>query len=462
MINLSRFAKHHFAIMGLGRSGLATALALRQAGAIVRVWDDGEAARLAAEQAGLTVVPLTDIAPPELLVLSPGIPHTFPAPHPVAAAAKAAGVPIIGDIELLALAHPTARFAGITGTNGKSTTTALIAHICGLDPAVPMAVGGNLGYPVVDLAPLDGPGRYVLELSSYQLELAPSLDCAVGILLNISPDHLDRHGGIEGYVAAKMRLFDAQSEAGTAIIGVDDSWCRAVYDEIGGRNLQRLVPISGERRVAGGVYAEAGTLYDDTTGRDRAVMALSEAAALPGAHNHQNAAAAYAACIALGVPEATIIQGIRSFPGLAHRQQRVGQIDGIAFVNDSKATNPDAAAKALGCYGRIYWIAGGRAKVGAAMEPMQPFLSHVREAFLIGEAEGQFAQWLDAEGVAFQRCGTLAAATVAALHAARRDGAGGVVLLSPACASWDQFRSFEHRGDDFAALAAGLMLEGAV
>jgi UDP-N-acetylmuramoylalanine--D-glutamate ligase len=380
----------------------------------------------------------------------------------VAAAAKAAGVPIIGDIELLALAHRPARFVGITGTNGKSTTTALIAHICALDAGVPMAVGGNLGFPVVDLQALPAAGRYVLELSSYQLELAPSLACDVGILLNLSPDHLDRHGGMEGYVAAKVRLFDGQGANATAVIGVDDAWSRAVYEQVADRALQRMVPVSGQGPVSGGIYAQGGMLVDDTAGRDRVVMALSDAAALPGAHNHQNAAAAYAACVALGVPEAVIVQGLRSFPGLAHRQQRVGQIDGIAFVNDSKATNPDAASKALSCYGRIYWIAGGRAKVGASMQPMEPFLTHVREAFLIGEAEQQFADWLSHEGVAHQLCGTLEAATFAALAAARRDGAGGVVLLSPACASWDQFRNFEHRGDSFAALASGLMMEGVV
>ncbi len=301
----------------------------------------------------------------------------------------------------------------------------------------------------------------MLELSSYQLELAPSLNCAVGVLLNFSPDHLDRHGGMEGYVAAKMRLFDGQDDSGTAIIGIDDRWSRAVHDEIGGREQQRVIAISGEQTISGGVYVESGILRDDTTGRDTALMAMSEAVSLPGAHNAQNAAAAYAACVALGVPVQTILKGIRSFPGLAHRQQRVAQVDGISFINDSKATNPDAAAKALGCYSRIYWIAGGQAKVGVSLEPMAPFLGHVRAAFLIGEAEAAFADWLGEKGVEHQRCGTLDIAIQAALQAARRDGAGGVVLLSPACASWDQFRNFEHRGDTFAAMTSALVLEGA-
>jgi UDP-N-acetylmuramoylalanine--D-glutamate ligase len=456
MIDLSSFKGQKFAVMGLGKSGLSTARALVAGGADVVAWDDGEAGRQAATAAGITVAPLADLSSFEALILSPGIPHTYPQPHPVAAAAKEAGLPIIGDIELLAQACRQAAFVGITGTNGKSTTTALIAHILAQDTQ-PMAVGGNLGTPVVELGALGTGGRYVLELSSYQLELAPSLACRVAVLLNFSPDHLDRHGGMKGYVGAKLRIFQGQRPSDIAIIGVDDEEARFAFTVVADSHRQRVIAISGQQALAGGVYVENGVLFDDMQDKDLRVMDMADAPALPGTHNYQNAAAAYATCRVLGLDRAMIVAGIRSFPGLPHRQQRVAEAGGISFVNDSKATNPDAACRALACYQPIYWIAGGRPKEGAALDPMQPQLSRVAKAFLIGEAQEPFAAWLSQKGIAFERCGTLERATEAAFGAARADGKpGATVLLSPACASWDQFRSFEHRGDVFTALARTL------
>jgi UDP-N-acetylmuramoylalanine--D-glutamate ligase len=456
MIDLSSFKGQKFAVMGLGKSGLATARALVAGGAEVVAWDDGEAGRSAAAAAGLTVAPLADLSGFEAMILSPGIPHTYPEPHPVAAAAKEAGLPIIGDIELLSQAYRQAAFIGITGTNGKSTTTALIAHILAQDTA-PMAVGGNLGTPVVELDGLGAGGRYVLELSSYQLELAPSLTCRVAVLLNFSPDHLDRHGGMQGYIGAKMRIFKNQRPSDIAIIGVDDDHARFAFTVVADTHRQRVIAVSGQQPLAGGVYVDNGVLFDDMQDKDLRVMDMAEAPALPGSHNFQNAAAAYATCRVLGLDRAMIVAGLKSFPGLPHRQQRVAEVAGISFVNDSKATNPDAACRALACYEPIYWIAGGRAKEGASLEPMEPHLSRVAKAFLIGEAEEQFAGWLTQKGIAFERCGTLARATKAAFAAAKGDGkANATILLSPACASWDQFRSFEHRGDTFTALARTL------
>lgn len=452
------FARTHtYAVMGLGKSGAVAARALAAAGATVLAWDD-TAERRAALQ-GVDGVTVTDLAVRgldgvEALVLSPGIPHTHPQPHPVAAAAKAAGIAIVGDVELLLRALPDRRLVAITGTNGKSTTTALIGHVLA-SAGVRAEVGGNLGRPALDFDDPGAAGVIVLELSSYQLELTPSLAPTVAVWLNITPDHIDRHGNLAGYVAAKRRIFAHQTPSGVAVVGWDDEISRDVGERLR-RDGRRVVCISGSGPVVGGVYAEDGELVDARSGRPESIMKLAEAPALPGAHNAQNAAAAYAACASLGVSPAVIAAGIRSFPGLAHRQERVGEAAGVLYVNDSKATNADAAARALACYGTVYWIAGGRGKEGG-VAALAPFFPRIRKAYLIGEAAGVFARQIG-DACRTVLCGTLEAAVRQAHHDALAEGLpGAVVLLSPAAASFDQFPNFEVRGDRFRALVHDLL-----
>jgi UDP-N-acetylmuramoylalanine--D-glutamate ligase len=447
MILVPSLRGKRIAVMGLGRSGTATAKALLASGAGVFAWDDDEGARrLGAEAA----VPIADfsiipIAKADLLVWSPGIPHTFPQPHSLAEAARAAGVKMVCDVELLARAKPHSRFLAVTGTNGKSTTTTLLAHVldaCGIQ----VAAGGNLGTAALDMPDLPGDGRYVLELSSYQLELIETLRLGAAVLLNVTPDHLGRHGGMAGYIAAKRRLFDFIQPGGAAVIGVDDGPCRAMSAELMRAGL-RVVPISVERALDNGVSAPEGILLED----GRAICDLKPIARLPGRHNWQNACAVFALARAEGIAPKAIAAALASYPGLAHRQELVRELDGTAYVNDSKATNADAAEKALVCYDRILWIIGGQSKEGG-IASLERHFGRIAHAFLIGEATGDFAATLDGK-VAFTRCLTLANA-VAAAHAMATPGA--VVLLSPACASWDQFKSFEHRGETFRQLVEAL------
>ncbi len=454
MIDLHFFAGLPVAVLGLGKSGLAAARALHAAGAEVWAWDDSEDARAKARAAEVPLVDLNQVNWMEVtsLILSPGIPHSFPEPHPVVAAAKRHNVEIIGDIELLARAQRDARYVGITGTNGKSTTTALIGHILQLAGRA-VEVGGNLGTPALTLDALYTDGIYVLEMSSYQLELTFSITFDVAVLLNISPDHLDRHGGLEGYIDAKRQIFHRQTKPRSAIVGVDDEICAKIYGELKTADEQEVIGISGARQVPGGVYVQNGVLIDDTQGARAPVMDLNEVASLPGSHNWQNAAAAFAACKAIGVEPPVIAACLRSFPGLAHRQQIVAVIDGVPYVNDSKATNADAAAKALACYDRILWIAGGRAKEGG-LAGLEPYYGRIAHAFLIGEAAADFAAVLR-DHVPVSLSGTIAQAVPAAAEAASRLP-GSVVLLSPACASFDQFANFEQRGEAFAKAVEAL------
>ncbi len=432
------FDNSRFAILGLGRNGLPVARSLHAMGAEVVLWDDNAPARDAAAAEGFTVANLMagDFAF-DALVLSPGIPHHLPAPHAVAARAIAAGVPILSDAELLfqavRAAGSRARFAGVTGTNGKSTTTALLAHILG-EAGVPVAAGGNLGTPALALPLLPDNGVYVLEMSSYMLERIATLRFSTAAMLNLSPDHLDRHGNMTGYADVKRAIFARQTEADVAVVGVDDALSAAMADDLS-TGPMRLVRISGRG-------AETG------------------AAALPGEHNAQNVAAATAMARALGVDDATMTAAVKSFPGLPHRQALVGTYQGVAFVNDSKATNADAAARALGCYDRIVWIAGGMAKAGG-IASLREFFPRVVHAELIGRDAESFAETLAGHGVPHRIAGSLDAAVPAALERARALGAP-VVLLSPACASWDQFSGFEARGDRFASLVAALGEPGAM
>jgi len=454
VIDLSFFGGLPVAVLGLGKSGLAAARSLHASGAEVWAWDDNEDQRAKARAAEIPLVDLNQVNWQEVtsLILSPGIPHSFPAPHPVVAEARKHNVEIIGDIELLARAQRNARYIGITGTNGKSTTTALIGHVLKLSSRA-VAVGGNLGTPALTLDALDQDSFYVLEMSSYQLELTLSITFDVAVLLNISPDHLDRHGGFEGYVKAKRQIFHRQTKPRSAVIGVDDETCAKIYADLKAADEQIVIGISGERVVPGGVYAQGGLLIDDSGGQRTPVIDLKEIASLPGSHNWQNAAAAYAACKAAGVEPAVIAACLRSFPGLAHRQQIVAVIDGVPYVNDSKATNADAAAKALACYDRILWIAGGRAKEGG-LAGLEPYFGRISQAFLIGEAADDFAAVLKGH-VPVSLSGTIAQAVTAAAEAASRLP-GSVVLLSPACASFDQFANFEQRGDAFVAAVRAL------
>lgn len=456
------FAKDRsYAVLGLARSGLSAARALHDSGARVLAWDDNPASREKAAAAEVPVRSLesVDWQTIEGLVLSPGIPHSFPEPHPVTAAAQAARVPLISDIELLARAARQARFVGITGTNGKSTTTALIGHLLS-EAGAEVAVGGNLGQAVLTLPALSAKGIYVLELSSYQLELVQSLTCSVALLLNITSDHLDRHGGFEGYIAAKQRIFRNQDASHTAIVGVDEEPGRRIADILEAESPARVLRLSVERCLPGGLYLQDGWLIDDSAGKAERLIETASLPRLPGRHNAQNIAAAYAACRALGFERQTLLDALASFPGLAHRQELVAEQKGIRFVNDSKATNAEAAAKALASYEAIYWIAGGRAKDGglAGLEPLFP---RIRHAFLIGEAQQDFARVL-AGKVTADCCGEMATAVSAAAKAAREEGVeGAVVLLSPACASFDQYPDFEARGEAFRAAVAALSEEQA-
>ncbi len=459
MIDLGFLAGQTVAVLGLGKSGLAAARSLLSAGAEVRAWDDAANARDAAAVQG---IPLADLAAGALdgaamLVLSPGIPRAWPQPHPAVARALEGGVPVVMDIDLLGRAQREARYIGITGTNGKSTTTALIGHIL-KRAGFRCEVGGNLGTPALALAPLGADGWYVIELSSYQLETVSDVAWTVAVFLNISPDHLDRYPDMMTYVAAKTRLFDNAAPGATAVIGTDDDWSNAVYYYRSYQGPHRVVPIAVTLPSPGGVWVEDGRLIDGLDGDGTQVLDLAEAPALPGIHNWQNAAAAYAAARAAGVGREAAVAAIRSFPGLRHRQELIAEIGGIRFVNDSKATNADAAVKALACYRPIYWIAGGRPKPGG-LAGVEPELGRVAHAFLIGEASDDFAAFLAAQvpPVPTTVCGDLATAVAAAFEQAKGNGRGGVVLLSPACASFDQYPNFEVRGDAFVKTVRSLL-----
>jgi len=427
------------AVLGLGKSGLSAERALLNAGAHVLAWDDKS------DRNDLVDLTKADWSQIDLLVMSPGIPHTFPTPHPVAELARTHNVAIICDVELLIQSVPNAKYIAITGTNGKSTTTTLIAHIlevAGFD----VEVGGNLGTPALDLEKLDEDGVYVLELSSYQLERTPSLSADVAVWLNISPDHLDRHGGLDGYIAAKKNIFANQTAEQFAVIGVDDIHSRAIFEE-NDLTAAKRIAISATGPVEDGVFSDEDILIDEAFDEIGAqVMDLSGVKTLQGAHNQQNAATAYATAVAIGADPQWIVRGIASFPGLVHRQEIVTTVEDVLFINDSKATNADATSKALGAYDDIYWIAGGQAKDGGISELLDQ-LDHIKRAYLIGEAEDVFAQSLEGK-VDFAHCKTLDIATKQAFADAKENG-GGVVMLSPACASWDQFKSFEARGNAF-------------
>jgi UDP-N-acetylmuramoylalanine--D-glutamate ligase len=449
MVPTPRYAGERVVVMGLGKSGLSAAASLRASGALVQVWDDkpaqvqeGTARGFAAfDGAGMILDGVRTV------VWSPGIAHTLPKPHPLAARARAAGIPLACDVDLLVEAQSDATVIGITGTNGKSTTTALTAHVF-KHAGRKTAVGGNIGIPALELEPLGLGGTYVLELSSYQLELVPHLGCETAVLLNITPDHLERHGGLEGYVAAKRRIFANQRHPRTAVIGVDDPHCAELYQALRRGGVHNVIPISAHTAVSGGFYVQDGVLVDAARAPAATICDLKAIARLPGAHNWQNAAAAAAVAGAHGLSHAQIATGLATFPGLRHRQELVGALRNVTFINDSKGTNADATEKALLCYDNVYWIAGGVAKEGG-IAPLAPLFPRIRHAFLIGEAADSFADTLEGK-VPFALYEDLESAVEEAGSMALADGLpGATVLLSPACASFDMFNSFEERGDRF-------------
>jgi UDP-N-acetylmuramoylalanine--D-glutamate ligase len=455
MIPVTTFAGRKVALFGLGGSGLATAQALVAGGAEVTAWDDNPDSVAKAAQAGIPTGDLhaLDWSAQAALVLSPGVPLTHPKPHWSADLARTAGIEIIGDIELFVRERrvhaPDCPFIAITGTNGKSTTTALIAHILkasGRDTQL----GGNIGTAILTLEPPKAERYFVVECSSYQIDLAPTLDPTAGILLNLTPDHLDRHGTMQHYAEIKERLVAGSR---TAIVGVDDSFSAMIADRVerAGVPVRR---ISKRNVVADGIYAEGSRIFQTDGGTSAVFVNLDGIDTLKGSHNAQNAAAAIAACRAVGVSAEDIRTGTRSFPGLKHRMQPVGRCGRVVFVNDSKATNAEAAAPALSSYERIYWIAGGLPKEGG-IASLAPLFPHIIKAYLIGEAAPGFAASLG-ESVAYEISGTLEQAVAHASADAAADGQAAAVLLSPACASFDQYKNFEVRGDAFVSHVATL------
>jgi UDP-N-acetylmuramoylalanine--D-glutamate ligase len=456
MIKAATFKGQTLAVFGLGRTGITAALSLAKGGADVWAWDDNEAKRDAAVEQGVSVKDLNtaDWSAFNALVLSPGVPDKLPTAHWTAVKANNADVPIICDIEIFArevAARPESqrpKIIAITGTNGKSTTTALIEHVlraCGKDAEM----GGNIGRGVLDLDKMHAGKYYVIELSSYQLERTQSLRANAAVFLNLSPDHLERHGDMAGYEAAKMRIFDNQSSADTAVIGVDNPETKRLFSELKAKNGRRIIPISAKKSLGRGVSAMSGKLYCNLSGKCHEISDLTQALALEGKHNYQNAAAAYAAVQSLGIEPKAIGEAILSFPGLAHRMESIGSAGPVRFVNDSKATNADAAMQALKSYDNIFWVAGGVAKAGG-IESLAKHFPNITKAYLIGEAAPEFHKTLTKQNVEHKVSGTLEKAILCATRDAMQSGtANPIVLLSPACASFDQFKNFETRGDAF-------------
>lgn len=459
MIPASTFSGKSVAVFGLGGSGRSAVRSLLAGGAEVSAWDDGVAIRKAVELEGLPVVDLSDadFSRFDALVLSPGVPLTHPEPHWTVRKAQQAGIAIIGDVEILCreLKRSGMRspLVAITGTNGKSTTTALCGHLL-REAGRDVQVGGNIGTAVLDLEPPIDARHYVLELSSYQLDLAPSLHADIAILLNLTPDHLDRHGTMEHYAAVKARIFENQGSGDTAVIGIDDEHCRAIASSLAGRppSLRRVTIGHG---IEDGISVVNGLLTERDNGQVRSTMSLNGLKGLRGSHNWQNAAVAFAAMRALGLDQDQIERGFKNFAGLAHRMQEVGALGAVRFINDSKGTNADATARALASFDTIYWIAGGRPKTGG-IESLESYFPRIRQAYLIGEAAEAFAATL-AGKVPAKICGTLdKAVKAAASDAQTEEQADPVVLFSPACASFDQFRNFELRGEAFCSLVRAL------
>ena len=429
MITNPAFKDRKFAILGLARSGLSTARALVAGGAEVLAWDNDEGARFKVADIATIADPLLgDLTGYEAIVVSPGVPINR---HPIADKAKAAGIPLIGDIELFAMARPNLpphRVVGITGTNGKSTTTALVHHV--LESAlIPVCMGGNIGLPILSQVPLPAGGVYVLELSSYQIDITHSLACDAAALINLSPDHLDRYDGYDGYMASKARLFEMQTGQEFSVFGKGDADTERVYTQVLARRGTEYVHLANPQSVTG----------------------QAEWPSLQGPHNLQNIAVAIAIVESLGVTEAQWRPAMRSFKGLAHRMEVVAERNGILFINDSKATNAASTAPALAAYPRVHWIVGGLPKTDNLDECI-PNFGHVVKAYTIGEAGPLFHALLSPH-MPVERSEMMGAAVHSAAAQAQP---GDVIMLSPACASFDQFKDFEARGDAFRAIVEAL------
>ncbi|WP_292084423.1 MULTISPECIES: UDP-N-acetylmuramoyl-L-alanine--D-glutamate ligase [unclassified Brevundimonas] len=484
MIPVPGFEGRSVVVFGLGRSGITAARALQAGGAVPVLWDDGVSGRMQAEAEGFLVEDLTraDWSGFAALVLSPGAPLTHPKPHWTVERAHAAGVPVIGDVELFARALDALpqdrrpRVVAITGTNGKSTTTALIGWVL-KSAGLSVHIGGNIGIGVLALPAPTPDAVYVIEVSSYQLDLTTTFAPDVAILTNISPDHLDRHGGMEGYVAAKRRIFQAQGPEALALVGVDEAWGQGIATDLRAQG-RRVCTVSTSAHPRGGgdpvraasttpteslqtknwVPASAGmsgieAASGELTADDVMITDLTKARSLPGRHNAQNAAFAYAAARALGVSHEAAVEGLLTFPGLAHRMEAVGRLGDVRFINDSKGTNADAARQALASYPSVFWIAGGKAKEGG-IDSLRDLFRHVAKAYLIGEAADAFSVTLADTPHVVAR--TMERAVELAAADAAKAGGEQVVLLSPACASFDQFPDFEVRGEAFRAAVLAL------
>ncbi|SNB56256.1 UDP-N-acetylmuramoylalanine--D-glutamate ligase [Arboricoccus pini] len=437
-------------VIGLARSGIAVVRALVEAGAQPVAFDDRPSALATAVGLGARQGALADISSLSLLVASPGIPFTHPAPHPVFEAARAAGVEIVGDVELFCRTHETGPIIGVTGTNGKSTTSALIHHLLE-EAGLPSLLGGNIGKAVFELSP--APGQpFVLELSSFQLDLISRFRPKVAVWLNLTPDHLDRHGSIEGYLAAKKRIFMNQGEGDIAVVAVDDAISAKLANDRA-QSSPRLMRVRVGEPAGDEIFVQAGQINDPTIGYEP-VADLAGIPSLRGTHNWQNAAAAYAALRGLGLPPERFVQGFASFKGLPHRMEEVRRFRNLCLVNDSKATNPDSATRSLAAFENIFWIAGGKAKPGG-FASLDPYLANVRHGYFIGDAAAEMIAAFQGK-IPTTSAGTLERALAAAFDDARSSGLEATILLAPACASFDQFTSYEARGERFRELALDL------
>ena len=448
MVDLSSYAQNlnnkPVAVFGLGISGLSTIKALLAAGIKVTAWDDKEENQKKAEGLGADIEDLTkiDLSDYAFLLLAPGVPYTFE-PHDVVTNAQKYDLEIIGDLELLHRAHHGLKTIGITGTNGKSTTTALMTHVlneCGIKSAM----GGNIGQPVFDLD-LTGIEVLVLEMSSYQLDLCPTFRPDMSVLLNITPDHLDRHGGMKHYIAAKARILEGE---GLAVIGTDDEYTQELFNQTFFNGHRQCIPVSVKTEIPEGLFVTSHTLFENKGGENKKIITLDNLESLKGIHNYQNAACVYAVARQLGLEAENIHAAFETFPGLPHRQYKIAEKNNVTYINDSKATNGEAAAKALASYDNIFWIVGGRPKE-TGLKGLEIFKDKTVKTYVIGEALDEFSAWLFYYGYGFEKCRTLDVATQKAHKEAQEFNGKATVLLSPACASWDQFSSFEKRGEAF-------------
>lgn len=469
MIRLPKYNNKSVGVFGLGAAGKAAIEALVQSGAHVYAWDDSETTRNklridvpTGKSGQLTIEhnakwPWAELA---CVVLSPGVPLTHPKPHPVVDMARRERVKIMGEVDLLYEACPLAHYVGITGTNGKSTTTALITHIL-CENGLQAQAGANLGVPALALNDLGEKGIYVLEMSSYQLDLVQKVVFNASILMNITPDHLDRHGGMEGYIKAKRRIFERQQDKHASFVGLDDGYCRDIYIDLVREHRANIVPftVTQHQPMNRGIEVDDNGVLHDKYSNKEYTYNLMDIERLKGRHNWQNIAAAYGVARYFNLAPDAIMQAVHSFPGLPHRMELVTTISNVTFVNDSKATNADAVARALEPFDNIYWILGGVQKAGG-IEPLASYFSKIKHAFLIGEAQDAFAATLQGK-VVFTKCGDLENATHMAAKMAFRDATEqSVVLLSPACASFDQWKNFEARGDAFRQYARDIATKG--